>query len=304
LSQSALSLEDSDLPPIFHVADMSSVAAQRLFVRSAAVRLISLVAAGVFGLFVWKVDGKVTDWAGVLAVVSFVTALIIETYLLRTRPDRTWYEARAAAESVKTLSWRYSVGGEPFEIGTHAESEMDELFLDQLKAVINVLKELRMSQPASANSQITKAMRRARLASLYERKRLYEDSRIERQQQWYHDKAKWNTGRAALWTILMLIVEVGGIVGGVMKAVGIITGDILVFAGSVVAAMTAWLQTKQHQTLSTAYTVTGIELASVRSKIHLQEDESSWAKFVQDAEEAVSREHTLWKASRGAQSLE
>lgn len=304
MSPSTLSLKDSDLPPIFQAADKSSVAAQRLFIRSAAIRLISVVAAGVFGLFVWKVDSKVTDWAGVLAVISFATALIIETHLLRTRPDRTWYEGRAAAESVKTLSWRYSVGGEPFKIDTLAEREMDELFLDQLKAVITVLKELRISPPTSAKSQITKAMRLARSATLYERKQLYEESRVGKQQQWYQDKATWNAGRASFWTTWMLIVEVGGVAGGVMKAVGIITGDILVLAGSIVAAMTAWLQTKQHQTLSTAYAVTAIELASVRSKIHLQEDENSWAKFVQDAEEAVSREHTLWKASRGVQSLE
>ena len=67
--------------------------------------------------------------------------------------------------------------------------------------------------------------------------------------------------------------------------------------------MTAWLQTKQHQTLATAYTVTALELASVRSKIAYQNNEADWAKFVSDAEEAFSREHTLWKASRGVRSI-
>jgi hypothetical protein len=60
-----------------------------------------------------------------------------------------------------------------------------------------------------------------------------------------------------------------------------------------VAAMTAWLETKQYQMLATAYAVTSIELASVRTKIAWQQNEGDWAKFVSDAEEAFSREHTL-----------
>ena len=76
-----------------------------------------------------------------------------------------------------------------------------------------------------------------------------------------------------------------------------------IFAGAMVAAMTAWLQTKQHRTLATAYTVTALELASVRSRIVHQASEEDWATFVSDAEEAFSREHTLWKASRGVRSI-
>jgi hypothetical protein len=70
-----------------------------------------------------------------------------------------------------------------------------------------------------------------------------------------------------------------------------------------VAAMTAWLQTKQHRTLATAYAITALELASVRTRIAHQATEADWATFVSDAEEAFSREHTLWKASRGVRSI-
>lgn len=101
----------------------------------------------------------------------------------------------------------------------------------------------------------------------------------------------------------MLAVEIAGVVAAVMKAVGAIAGDFLIFAGAVVAIISAWLQTKQHQTLATAYAVTAIELASVRTKIRWQTNQNDWAKFVSDAEEAFSREHTLWKASRGVRSI-
>jgi hypothetical protein len=48
---------------------------------------------------------------------------------------------------------------------------------------------------------------------------------------------------------------------------------------------------------------TALELASVRSKTAAQNSEVECAKFVSDAEEAFSREHTLWKASRGFGSI-
>ena len=98
-------------------------------------------------------------------------------------------------------------------------------------------------------------------------------------------------------------VEIIGLVAALMKAAGIVEGDLLIFAGVVIAAMAAWLQTKQHRALATAYGITALELASVRSKIKWQENERDWGKFVNNAEEAFSREHTLWRASRGAESI-
>jgi hypothetical protein len=101
----------------------------------------------------------------------------------------------------------------------------------------------------------------------------------------------------------MLVVEILGVAAAILKAVGSLKGDLLGFAGAIVAAMTAWLQTRQHRALAAAYAVTALELASVRARIAHQENESQWAAFVADAEEAFSREHTLWKASRGVRTI-
>ena len=266
-------LGDRDLPPIFHAADTSSLAAQSQFLTGAAIRLFGLVAAGGFGLATWKTGKAPTDWAGVLAAVCFFVAVIVEIYLLKVRPDRTWYEGRAAAESVKTLSWRYSVGGGPFNVGVQSDRDTEALFLKQLDAVIEVLKELSTSPPSLDGQQITEPMRRMRSASLDERKRVYELGRVAEQQRWYQRKANWNAQRASRWTATILVVEIAGVVAAIMKAVGMIDGDVLIFAGAVVASMTAWLQTKQHHTLATAYAVTAIELASVRTKIGWQTNE-------------------------------
>ena len=297
------SLPNKDLPPLYHTVDASSLGAQQRFLRATKFRLFFLLAASVCGVSSLRIGVSSTDWAAVGAVISFSAALVTEGYLLRTRPEQTWYEGRAAAESVKTLSWRYAMGGEPFLIGgPHSEDEIEDIFLHQLGSVFEVVKELDVT-PSSVGQQITAPMRAVRATSLDDRKRIYEEGRVEDQQRWYQEKAQWNAAWARHWTIIMAAVEVGGVAGAILKAVGAIDSDLLGLFGTFAVAIAAWLQTKQHRSLATAYTVTALELASVRTKIHRQRTEADWAYFVSDAEEAFSREHTLWKASQGVRSI-
>ncbi|MGE3336028.1 MAG: DUF4231 domain-containing protein [Rhodospirillaceae bacterium] len=287
-----------DLPLLYSAADESSTTAQNRFLWATRIRLFALLGAAFFGLFTWKLAPSPVDWAGALAAFCFFLAVIIEAYLYQAKPERTWYEARATAESVKTLSWRYAVGGRPFDKTTLSDHAAAELFLSQLRGLFDVIKDLDLVPPTSSGEQISQGMRDTRAMSLGERKAAYEGGRVEDQQKWYQAKAAWNRGRGARWALAMLSVEAVGVLFGILKAVGTIEGDLLGFAGAIGAAITAWLQTKQHRALATAYTVTALELASVRSGIALVTDEQGWAEFVSDAEEAFSREHTLWKASR------
>jgi conflict system pore-forming effector with SLATT domain len=297
-----MTLTDDDLPPLFQAADKSSRNAQSRFLWATRFRLFGLTGAALFGLFTWKFGSSPVDWSGVLAASCFVIALVVEAFLYRDRPERTWYEGRAAAESVKTLSWRYGVGGEPFNIGVEEETAVAGLFLARLQSLFDVIKDLDLTAPTSSGGQITLRMREVRALPLAKRKDVYEHGRVGDQQEWYQTKANWNKRCANRWNWTMLAIEVAGLIFGILKAIGVIEGDLLTFSGVILATIVAWTQTKQYRTLATAYTVTALELASVQSKITNQFNESEWAKFVNDAEEAFSREHTLWKASRGMQS--
>src|SRR5258708_7516405 len=147
-------LADADLPPLFHAADRSSIEAQTKFLWATRIRLFGVVAAAFFGLFTWKCGSSPVDWSGVLAALCFTLALAVEAFLYQTKPERTWYEGRAAAESVKTLSWRYAVGGEPFNVGD-AEVAVSNLFLGRLRSLFEVVKDLDLVAPTSSDQQIT-----------------------------------------------------------------------------------------------------------------------------------------------------
>ena len=75
------------------------------------------------------------DVFGWLALASFLGALGAEMYILANQPLRLWYEGRAGAESVKTLTWRYAVGGNPFPTSL-TTAEADHLFLERLSLLL------------------------------------------------------------------------------------------------------------------------------------------------------------------------
>src|ERR671915_332288 len=104
-----------DFPTSYIAADSASLDGQRRFITSTRIQLILLVIASAAGSFSWAVNDS-WDGTALLAGMAFTAAAVLRVILLRTRPHRFWYDGRAAAESVKTLSWKYAVGGDPFVI--------------------------------------------------------------------------------------------------------------------------------------------------------------------------------------------
>lgn len=290
-------LGNDDYPGLYAAADAASLRAQTNFLRGTKTRLAALLIAGFAGAFTWTINGP-PDWAGVIATSAFALALTVEVYLLKGKQESIWYEGRAVAESVKTLAWRYAVGGDPFPVDEKDDGETDRAFVERLRQILTDLEPLDVGPPPGAG-QITNAMRRVRSSSLTVRIAAYEHGRIDDQQTWYSKKAKWNQVMGSRWSVGLLIIEGLGFLGALGKAIGLVNFDLLGVAGILAAAGAAWLQTKQHRTLARAYSVAAHELSMIKSQLPSVSSEAEWAKFMNEAEEAISREHTLWRASRG-----
>jgi len=141
-------------------------------------------------------------------------------------------------------------------------------------------------------------MRELRSESLEARQAAYRQGRVANQQTWYAQRAQSNRRRADSWNLTLLVAEASAAVGAVLKAAGIVDIDLLGISGAVIAGATAWLQTKQHEMLATQYTVASLELAAIAELMPVSGGDPEWAEFVDQAEEAISREHIMWKASR------
>jgi SMODS and SLOG-associating 2TM effector domain 1 len=74
--------------------------------------------------------------------------------------------------------------------------------------------------------------------------------------------------------------------------------DLLGVCAAVASSAIAWNQLNQYRNQATAYAVAARELNVIHDQIeHVPDDE--WAAFAEEAEDAISREHTLWAARRG-----
>ena len=287
-------LSDSDLPSFFASADAASSAAQKATLRSSRLRLIGTLVAAVgasYSLFIGKFD----VWAAV-ALLGFVLALGSEIYIAVVRPERDWYQARAGAESVKTLSWRYAVGADPFFLSL-ARSESKTLFRTRVSQVA-----LQVAQavplPTGDGSSPTAAMDQLRGSDLEIRRSVYLRDRTEVQRDWYTRKAQENRRAAILWRTLLLIAESVAVALAAGRLFGGWTIDLAGILAAAIGAGAAWLALKQHTTLRAAYALTAAELQKQITSLHAATAEE-WPQSVTDAEEAISREHTMWLASRG-----
>ena len=289
-------VEQFPYPAIFHAADAAAESAQRWFLRLSACRLWALVAVAVLA----ALTGLIDQWSAFIALAPISVALFAEIILLARRLERRWYQARAVAESAKTLAWRYRVGGRPLGL-RRTDREADTEIVTRLSALLSEFRDL--SLPATNQDQVTAEMRRVRSLPLQERIAAYKKSRIEDQRSWYADKADWNRKRADWYQAGLIAIELVAFGTALFTALlGLSVGVYPILAALAVAGV-GWLQIRQHRSTADAYAVASHDLAAVNSTFDSVDSEDAWEEFVDKAEGAISREHTLWLASNSRRTL-
>jgi hypothetical protein len=137
-----------------------------------------------------------------------------------------------------------------------------------------------------------------RRSPLEERKQAYLTGRVVDQQRWYGQKATFNRARAHLWRLTLIGLEMLGLTAAILRAFDIVRIDLPGILAAMVASGAAWLAVRQHDSLARAYAFAANELIIAKSRLEAVTEEAAWSVEVADAEEAISREHTMWRASR------
>lgn len=286
-----------ELPGVHDAADQASGKGQKTYLVLSAVRLISLLVAAIAGAI--AIIASQGEWLGWVVLIAFFIAGVSELALITVQPERAWYAGRAIAESTKTLAWRYAVGGQPFP-PTLQDDQAESLLRKRISQVLDKGKD--RLDLSSKPLVVTPSMKQLRAANFEARRDAYLQLRTRDQRKWYSDKAKSNAAWATGGRYVLLVGEFGAVVAA---ALALHADRIVDFAGiiaALIASGAAWLAIKQHSQLTSAYRVAAVELA-------LQEEtlgsviEEKWPQAVADAEEAISREHTMWLASRGSERV-
>jgi hypothetical protein len=152
--------------------------------------------------------------------------------------------------------------------------------------------------PPVAGENVSERMRALRQSTLGERKLAYIDGRVDDQKTWYINKAGDNRKRAAIWRSLLIIFELAGALWALLVLINVTTLVLDGVLASMIAGAGAWLEVKQFDNLAEAYGLTATELTFVRSDADSVTDEAGWSSYVNSAEQAISREHTMWLARR------
>ncbi|MDO8777690.1 MAG: DUF4231 domain-containing protein [Burkholderiaceae bacterium] len=285
-------MQEDDFPALYKSANALSGRAQATFFGVLGSHLVLLVVAAILSVInlpVWQ--------AAYLQALVMIAALGCTIFLFTIRPDKSWYAARALAESIKTMTWRYTCRAEPFHIG---DDGARALFAQKLKSALKQNIDLagKLTEHLEAD-QITAAMEIGRSGDLEARKLSYRDNRIVDQLKWYSGKSKTN-GIVAFWCFCALIaLNFTAIVFALGKiqwpTVSIWPTDIFIAAG---ACLLTWMQAKRFSELSASYALAANEISLIRLESLRPQTDEMFSEFVGDAENAFSREHTQWVARK------
>ena len=282
---------DTEYPALYQATNNTSIKAQKIYYFVLSLILLSLVVASISSLF--SSDSK---FSAILSIVLLSIAPLLSYFLAAKRYDKTWYRARAAAESIKTMSWRYMMRAEPYDKDT-ARS----LLITDLRQSLSEVKEFGHHLPSSSagSEQVTESMDNIRSSDLLNRMAIYLKSRIDEQRTWYTKKAAYNKRMATRLFWLMLTFQIAAVTAAALRMA---FSDFMYFPTGIfttaAASVLAWIQAKRFQDLGTSYIITAQEIGMVRSAHSEVNGEEQFSKFVGDAENAFSREHTQWKARR------
>ena len=221
--------------------------------------------------------------------------LLVRAFL---KPEQSWYQARALAESIKTTTWKYMMRAEPFP-GDQHDLESRANYRNHLRAILDSNRHLgrRFDCGAAEREQVTAEMESLRDAPLPKRLEVYVEQRVVEQRAWYARKAAANRrwARQAVITCSVLYGLAALVVGVriVVPTWQFAHPEPLIVAAT---ALIGWMQIKKFNELSASYGLTAHEIGIIKGRAAHSMTEAEFSEFVDDAELAFSREHTQWIA--------
>lgn len=292
-------MDNNDFPTIFCMADQYSISCQKSYLNKIKVNGVIATFSATFILL-----GNDSKFFLILSIVSLLASVISMWSLVSEKQEKLWYRSRALAESAKSLTWKYIIGGEPFVHNFISEREVKADFTNKISSVRNEHRSV-FQNLVPSNSElivISDKMNEIRGLTLQERAEYYLEERIISQKKWYFAKAKYNGARSKFWSFVIVVFLVLALVFSIIRAA---YPDFEYYPIDICLLLSAfsftWLQTKRFNELNTAYLLTAQEIADI--EVEMREriksiDFDDFPEFISDCENAFSREHTQWLARR------
>jgi SMODS and SLOG-associating 2TM effector domain 1/SMODS and SLOG-associating 2TM effector domain 3 len=282
----------SDYPALFNASDKAAWRSQKSFVICIWVNALTMIAGTFFAGEIFE-----RGLAAYLAAALFLGSIFVSILMAFRKYEDIWYRARAIAESVKTISWRFMMRAAPYDSTstTDAEKHLHGKFKSLLKEHRGVSHEI--GGLAASGDQITNRMYQTRSLTLSERKSFYLLHRVQEQQTWYAAKSGTLLRRGQLWFAAMIGLQCLALLFVLRRIQHPDTTHWPAEALAVAAgAVLTWTQVRRFRELASAYALTAHEIGLIKIRWKDADSEDSFSDFVKDSENAFSREHTQWSA--------
>ena len=166
-------LTPEDLPNLYRSASVAASEAQKSFFRALGWSFFLLVVVTTLSAINWPSSGF-----ALMQAIALLVSLTLTAYLSFKQPQRKWYAARALAESVKTVTWRFMMRAEPY--GGTIEVASGHL-VENLRKILADNNVLRDIVTVTHGAEITPKMSEVRRLSLVHRRNVYDVLRIGNQ---------------------------------------------------------------------------------------------------------------------------
>lgn len=306
MSSSSVSapLELEDYPALFRAANAASVKAQAAYFSVLKWEMYLLVIGATLAtlagaIFLEHDHPNISQALSVGSVLALLIGVCITLISRQRRYDQRWFNGRAVAETVKSLTWRYLTRAPPLQQATTKEA--DSAFAT---AIVDLLRDwqgrLTLAPEAGTSSQRTPKMRELRESALEVRLRAYRAGRVGEQQQWYSRRARDHDRSESHWFMFAWLAQVGALVIAVISVTSIeLPLRPVAVAATIASVAFGWAKAKRFGELSSAYSMAAQELAIAEGDAEYVATEEELANLVQEVEERISREHKTWRARSG-----
>lgn len=302
--EKAIEIGREDLPGIYYSASEGSIAAQKMFLLLIKINIGLLIALAVLSaLNIGFIQKEYQYLVPLASAILMIISIVITFATDIGKYEKKWYDGRAIAESLKSISWKFMMKAEPF-FGL-SKDEAETKFLTDFKEIKNAIKpvgELFGANIQANEHQLTDKMKEVYAADLDTRKGTFEKNRINGQKKWYQNNSGINSKKAGrfFWVIIgfQIFIVLSALLmismpDSAFNPTGLVT--------TAIAALMTWMQVKQYRNLAESYGITSTELSLIEDTIPNIATNEQFSSFVAESETAISREHILWRARRTIQ---
>jgi hypothetical protein len=293
-------MEDTDYPSLYDAADSASERAKNRYYRLLGGQLLVFTIIS-FAAMLDSGSAEQQKFFSRLSAFLLGVSLLISWINKAQHYDKVWYQCRAIAESVKTLTWRYMMQAEPFGLGLDLTAAKKK-FLAEMKEIRKTYDGTgaNLAEFEPSPTIFSQTMDDARAADWKDRKAKYLRERLEPDREWYARSARTSSLGSEKWLWLIIMLQIVAFFFAVVQpSLQLSFLKPVPLFMTLASTITAWNQAKRHDEVAGSYLGTAQALAEFQGVASIDVvDPQSLALFVANVEQSLARERATWLIRR------